>query len=47
MQRSPRYWFEPSSTGARSFHSWTGPARSTYGKGRKARGLICFCGLCF
>ena len=27
--RSPRYWLEPSSTGARSFHSWTGPARST------------------
>ena len=28
--RSPRYWLEPSSTGARSFHSWTGPARSTW-----------------
>ena len=28
-QRSPRYWLDPSSTGARSFHSWTGPARST------------------
>merc|ERR550525_709146 len=30
MQRSPRYWLEPSSTGAKSFHSCTGPARSTW-----------------
>ena len=28
-QRSPRYWLLPSSTGARSFHCSTGPARST------------------
>ena len=29
IQRSPKYWLLPSSTGARSFHSSIGPARST------------------
>ena len=31
--RSPKYWLLPSSTAAKSFHSSTGPAKSTEFKG--------------